>query len=59
MALIAAPTTNGFAAAGLRLGESLMRRMSNATLVVGAQSMGVFFNSHPGDVVVGLSLIHI
>ena len=53
MALIAAPAANSFAAAGLRLGESLMRRMCNAELVVGAQSMGVFFNSHPGDVVVG------
>ncbi len=53
MALIAAPTANSFAAAGLRLGESLMRRMCNAELVVGAQSMGVFFNEHPGDIVVG------
>jgi len=46
MGVITLPT-DGFAQAGARMGEALMRRMANAQAVVGGVSFAVQFTDRP------------
>jgi hypothetical protein len=52
MGVITLPT-DGFAQAGARMGEALMRRMANAQAVVGGVSFAVQFTDRPTNLMVG------